>query len=80
MVVATTEPWWTDRREVAAFARILIDADQLGDCQHTVVSFIESPWAWDTQPAIWCETRRPDVGSPNEFGALVSRLDAALAN
>jgi hypothetical protein len=73
-------PWWTDRREVAAFARILIDAEQLGDCQNIVVSFFETPWAWDAQHAIWCETRRPDMGSPHEFDALVARLDAVLAN
>ena len=72
-------PWWTSRREVAAFAHVLVDAEQLGDCQHMVVSFFETPWAWDAQYAIWCATGRPDMGSPREFDELSRLLDTALS-
>lgn len=67
--------WWSNPQEVIRFARVLIDADQLGGCQHRVVAFFESPWDWGDEHQIWCDAGRPhDAGTGATFDALCSRF------
>lgn len=32
--------WWCDPQEVIRFAHVLVDADQLGACQHQVIDHV----------------------------------------
>ena len=50
--------WWCDPQEVIRFAHVLVDADQLGACQHQVITFFETPWEWDIEYQIWCDAAR----------------------
>ena len=69
--------WWSNPHEVIAFARILVEAEQLGACQHMVISFFEQPWAWDREHAVWCANDRPDK---SHALLLMSRFRAATAD
>jgi hypothetical protein len=66
---------------VIRFARLLVDADQLGGCQHTVISLFETPWDWDDEHRMWCEAGRPHSASTRPaFEALCRRFDAENAD
>jgi hypothetical protein len=75
--VKTTADWWRDPHEVIRFARVLVEADQLGGCQHRVISFFESPWGWDNEHRMWCEAGRPHSAP---FKALCSRFNTEIAD
>lgn len=68
--------WWCDPQEVIRFAHVLVDADQLGACQHQVITFFEMPWEWDAEHRQWCEAAHPtnDGTSTSAFKALCSRF------
>jgi hypothetical protein len=72
----SSPPWWSDPQEVIRFAHVLVDADQLGACQHQVITFFETPWDWDTEYRIWCDAARPtnDGSSSVAFAALCARF------
>lgn len=73
--------WWTDPHEVIRFARFLVDADQLGACQHTVITFFEAPWDWDSEHQMWCEAGCPHTDSSgHDFDALCTRMDAEITD
>lgn len=73
--------WWSDPQEVIRFARILVDADQLGGCQHTVISFFEAPWNWNNEYRMWCTAGRPRNGYPAaSFDALCIRFNAEITD
>lgn len=74
---ANSTPWWAELREVINFARILVDADQLGACQHMVITFFETPWKWSAQHAIWRQSGCPTIDSGKQFDALIARFDDA---
>lgn len=79
--VQTPADWWRDPHEVIKFARVLVEADQLGGCQHTVISFFETPWNWDNEHRMWCEAGRPhndSTGTP--FEALCTRFNTEIAD
>lgn len=71
--------WWSDPQEVIAFARVLVDAEQLGACQHLVISFFEQPWAWDREHTIWCASGRPDMVSDARSDSLILRFNGVRA-
>ena len=66
--------WWSDPKEVVGLARVLVEAGQLGSCQHTVITFFETPWAWDAEYQLWCAGGRPGTDSGPAFDALCTRL------
>jgi hypothetical protein len=70
----TSVSWWSDPLEVVALARILVEAGQLGSCQHTVITFFETPWSWDAEYQMWCAAGRPDTDSGPPFDVLCTRL------
>lgn len=73
--------WWCDPQEVIRFAHVLVDADQLGGCQHQVITFFETPWEWDTEYRMWCEAARPptnDGSSAVAFAALCTRFGSGI--
>jgi hypothetical protein len=41
--------WWTDRREVVAFARALVEADQLGETAYSITSMSRAGGPADTK-------------------------------
>jgi hypothetical protein len=64
--------WWCDPQEVIDFAHVLVDAEELGDCQHAVIDFFEKPWKWDREHRVWRDNGRPDLASAAQFDALIA--------
>ncbi len=60
----TSEPWYSDHREVVALASILVDADWLST-PRDVVDFFDRPWKYDDQLKIWAAAGRPQPPSPD---------------
>jgi hypothetical protein len=68
--------WWCDLQEVIDFAHVLVDAEELGDCQHAVIDFFEQPSGWDREHRVWCDYGRPDLASGAQFRRVVGLLRA----
>jgi len=66
--------WWADPNEVVAFARVLVESEQLGDCQHAVIDYFAAPWMWNRQHDLWCQMGRPGLAADGYFDSLVGFL------
>jgi hypothetical protein len=62
--------WWLDRLAVVAFARALVETDQLGD-EHAVIDFFEEPQRWAKEFQLWSSLGRPDGPGHPRFDELV---------
>jgi hypothetical protein len=56
---------------VVAFARALVDTDQLGSCQHRVIDYFGEPQRWTRAYTIWCEIGRADGPGHPRFAELM---------
>jgi hypothetical protein len=65
--------WWMDHHEVVAFARALVETDQLGSCQHSVIDYFGEPQLWTWAHRMWCATGRPDGPGHPRFDELMKR-------
>lgn len=68
-----TGDWWADRREAAAFARALVEADEIGD-EHRVIDYFCEPESWKDMYLVWCASGRPDGPGDTRFDELVRRF------
>ena len=46
--------WWAEDTELIAFARALVEADELGD-PHRVIDYFREPQRWSPAYEIWRE-------------------------
>lgn len=68
------EMTWTENRlEVGQVARMLVDAEVLSSARD-VVDFLEKPWKWEPERALWLSAGRPRVGEPG-WELFAARLD-----
>lgn len=70
------DEWWTDRNEVVAFARALVESDQLGD-PHRVIDYVSEPYRWTVAYRIWLEVGRPSRPGHPRFAELLKRFASA---
>jgi hypothetical protein len=68
--------WWLDHHEVVAFARALVETDQLGSCQHRVIDYFGEPQRWTRAYTVWCEIGRADGPGHPRFAELMERYAA----
>jgi hypothetical protein len=68
--------WLTDQHEVVALVRVLVETDQLGDCQHRVVDYFCEPQRWRYAYRVWCTMGRPDGPGHRRFHELMMRFFA----
>jgi hypothetical protein len=67
--------WWADDTELIAFARVLVEAGQLGD-PHRVIDFFREPHRWTPAYAIWRELGRPERHGDFHFHEMTMRFFA----
>jgi hypothetical protein len=67
--------WWADDTELIAFARVLVEAGQLGD-PHRVIDFFREPQRWTPGYEIWRELGRPERHGDPRFHEMTMRFFA----
>jgi hypothetical protein len=67
--------WRADEDELFAFARVLVETDQLGDA-HRVIDFFREPQRWSSTYRIWSELGRPERHGQPHFQEMRMRFFA----
>jgi hypothetical protein len=67
--------WWADDTELIAFARVLVEAGQLGD-PHRVIDFFREPQRWTPAYEVWRELGRPEHHADFHFHEMTMRFFA----
>lgn len=67
--------WWAEDTELIAFARALVEADELGD-PHRVIDYFREPQRWSPAYEIWRELGRPEHYGDLHFHEMTMRFCA----
>lgn len=70
----TEDEWTTDRGELVAVGRMLIDAGYFS-APEDMLDYIEKPWKWSDVRELWIAAGRPS-SSDDGWELFAARLDA----